>query len=292
MKLEYKINTPKYANLKDILKSHFHISERLLVRLKKHHKIFVNNIPISTINISPNIGDLISVDISFNEESENIVPTKINLDILFEDDSMLIVNKQPGLPVHPSAMHFEDSLSNGIQHYYNKQNIHTKIRPVNRLDKDTSGIVIFAKNEYVQNIFTYQMTNHIFEKSYLAILNGNLNNSAGTIDAPIARKSGSIIEREVNKHGQKSVTYYKLIKNYDDFCLVEFKLETGRTHQIRVHSQYIGHPILGDSLYGTGSELINRQALHAYKISFLHPADNRKMEFEIDLPKDMKNLIL
>ena len=136
------------------------------------------------------------------------------------------------------------------------------------------------------------MTNHIFEKSYLAILNGNLNNSAGTIDAPIARKSGSIIEREVNKHGQKSVTYYKLIKNYDDFCLVEFKLETGRTHQIRVHSQYIGHPILGDSLYGTGSELINRQALHAYKISFLHPADNRKMEFEIDLPKDMKNLIL
>lgn len=137
------------------------------------------------------------------------------------------------------------------------------------------------------------MTNHTFEKSYLAILCGPLDNAhnSGTINAPIGRKDGSIIEREINPNGQTAITHYKLIQNYEKFCLVEFKLETGRTHQIRVHSKYIGHPILGDSLYGTASCLISRQALHAYKISFVHPVTNQKMNFEIDLPNDMKKII-
>ena len=136
------------------------------------------------------------------------------------------------------------------------------------------------------------MANHTFTKCYKAILCGNIDiaHESGTIDARIARKAASIIEREINPNGQIAITHYKLIKNYTNFCLVEFKLETGRTHQIRVHSKYIGHPILGDTLYGNSSELISRQALHAYKIQFIHPITQNKLSFEIDLPSDMKNL--
>lgn len=138
------------------------------------------------------------------------------------------------------------------------------------------------------------MQNHTFEKYYKAILCGTMDNAqkSGTITANIARKENSIIEREIHPNGQIAITHYKLIQNYNEFCLVEFRLETGRTHQIRVHSKSIGHPILGDTLYGTATNFISRQALHAYKISFFHPLTNKKMSFEIELPKDMQYLIL
>lgn len=137
------------------------------------------------------------------------------------------------------------------------------------------------------------MANHTFEKFYQAILCGTLDNAheSGTLDARIARKAGSIIEREINPNGQTAITHYKLIKNYDNFCLVEFKLETGRTHQIRIHSKYMGHSILGDTLYGAPSKLISHQALHAYKISFVHPITNQKMTFETNLPENMKYIL-
>lgn len=137
------------------------------------------------------------------------------------------------------------------------------------------------------------MADHTFEKCYQAILCGTLDKAheSGTLDARIARKAGSIIEREINPNGQTAITHYKLIKNYDNFCLVEFKLETGRTHQIRVHSKHIGHPILGDTLYGTTSQLISRQALHAYKISFIHPITNTTLNFETTLPNDMATIL-
>lgn len=137
------------------------------------------------------------------------------------------------------------------------------------------------------------MANHTFQKYYLAILSGILdkNHESGTINAPISRKEGSIMEREINPNGQTAITHYTLIQNYENYCLVEFKLETGRTHQIRIHSKHIGHPILGDTLYGTETNLISRQALHAYKICFLHPITHQKMTFQIDLPEDMQKIL-
>ena len=216
---------------------------------------------------------------------------KMDLDILYEDDCLLIINKPADIPVHPSILHYEDSLSNGVKYYFDSKNIKTKIRPVNRLDKDTSGIVIFAKNEYIQESLIKQMKNNIFKKEYYAILEGNLDKNNGTINAPISRKEGSIIEREINSNGDNSITHFELIKNYNNICLVKFILETGRTHQIRVHSKYIGHPILGDSLYGNKSELISRQALHAYKFQFLHPISKKQVSIQIDLPYDMKKII-
>ena len=157
MKLEFKVENNKYFNVKEILKNHFELSERLLAKLKRKQKIYLNNIP-TYVSKPVSIDDLITVDLDFEEETENIVPSEIPLDILYEDEAFLIVNKPFGIPVHPSILHFEDSLSNGIKHYFDAQKIYKKIRPVNRLDKDTSGIVVFAKNEYIQECLIKQMS--------------------------------------------------------------------------------------------------------------------------------------
>ena len=187
--------------------------------------------------------------------------------------------------------HYEDSLSNGVKYYFDSIGLKRKIRPVNRLDKNTSGIVIFAKNEYLQEALIKQMKNKKFEKEYFALLEGNIKEDSGTINAPIARKDNSIIERQISKDGFPSITHYELIKNYNNLCLVKFLLETGRTHQIRVHTNYIGHSILGDDLYGKKSKLINRQALHAYRVKFIHPITKNIIEIETNLPNDMANII-
>lgn len=294
MKLEYTVKDNKYLNIKDVLKSYFRISDRLLVKLKKNNKIFLNGIP-EYVTKKVFINDLIEIDLDFDENFDNIVPVNINLNIIFEDESLLIVNKPAGMPVHPSILHFDNSLSNGISYYFQNNNIHKKIRPVNRLDKDTSGIVVFAKNEYIQESLIKQMKTKEFCKEYYAILEGYLETNTGTINAPISRKEGSIIEREINSNGVISITHFKLIKNFSvydkELSLVKFKLETGRTHQIRVHSKYINHSILGDSLYGNTSNLISRQALHAYRISFIHPIKKEVLDIEIPLPKDIELIL-
>lgn len=182
-------------------------------------------------------------------------------------------------------------MANGVKYYFESIGLNKKIRPVNRLDKDTSGLVIFAKNEYIQECLVKQMQNNTFYKEYIALLCGNLENISGKIEAPIARKENSIIERCINPNGDYALTYYELIKNYPNFCLVKFILKTGRTHQIRVHSKYICHPILGDTLYGTSSDLINRQALHCRKLSFVHPITKKELKLEAPIPLDMQSLI-
>lgn len=291
MKLEYKIKeNNQYYNIKEVLKKEFHISDRLVSKLKHAKQIYLNNKP-AYVSEKLEVGNSIVVDLDFNEISDNIIPTKVNLDILYEDDALLIVNKPCNIPVHPSVDHYTDSLSNGIRYYFDSIHLNRKIRPVNRLDKNTTGIVIFAKNEYIQECLIKQMKNNIFKKEYLALVEGILENVSGIINAPIARKENSIIEREISDNGSTSITHYKVIKEFSSYSLVQFLLETGRTHQIRVHCKYVGHPLLGDTLYGNSSELINRQALHAYKINFIHPITNQNIEIVADLPDDIKKLI-
>ena len=291
MKLEYVVtNLSKYETIKEILKEEFDISNRLLVKLKNSKQIYLNNLPVS-VNHKVEIGDKILVDLDFNEECENIIPTKIDLDILYEDDSLLIVNKPPYMPIHPSMDHYGDSLSNGIKYYFNSINLKRKIRPVNRLDKNTSGIVIFAKNEYVQECLIKQMKNNEFCKKYLAVIDGILDDEYLVIDAPITRKENSIIERCVSEYGDNAITELKPLKAFTNYSLVECVLKTGRTHQIRVHMNHIGHSIIGDDLYGKKSNLINRQALHAYYIRFIHPVNKKIIEIEAKIPKDIESLI-
>lgn len=293
MLITYTINkNNNFINLKEVLKIQFNLSDRLLLKLKRNNKIYINN-QIANINSNISYGDTVSILIDFEEDSSNIVPTKMNLDIVYEDDSYIIINKPAGIPIHPSMDHFTDSLSNGVKYYFDQIRLLKKIRPVNRLDKNTSGLVIFAKNEYIQECLIRQMKNNTFYKEYLAICNGNFIKQTGIINAPIARKSDSIIERCVNENGNTAITEYTVL-DYNsnlDISVVKCILKTGRTHQIRVHLSYINHSILGDTLYGTTSNLINRQALHAHKISFIHPITNTKTNYIAELPNDMKKLM-
>lgn len=291
MILEYKVKkTDNYMNLKELLKTYFQISDRLLIKLKNNRKIFVNG-NFAFVNMGLNVGDNISIFIDFIENNSNIVPNAIPLDIVYEDDTLLIINKLAGIPVHPSMEHYTDSLSNGVRFYFDKIRLHKKIRPVNRLDKDTSGLIVFAKNEYIQECLVRQMKTKQFVKEYIAICDGIFDNKFGTINAPIARKENSIIERCVSEAGDTAITHYEIIKTYANYSVVKCTLETGRTHQIRVHMAYIGHPLLGDTLYSSPSTIINRQALHAYKIKFIHPITKQKLEFTAQIPADFENLI-
>lgn len=291
MILEYIVKeNDNYTNIKDLLKNYFEISDRLLVKLKHNQKLFINDVSVP-VNAPLHTNDVVSIFIDFVEDNSNIVSTEMDLNIIYEDDAFLIVNKPAGIPVHPSMDHFEDSLSNGIKFYFDKIGLQKMIRPVNRLDKDTSGLVVFAKNEYVQECLVKQMKTKQFVKEYIAICNGVFENNSGTINAPIARKANSIIERCVNENGDTAITHFEVLETASNYSVVKCLLETGRTHQIRVHMAYIGHPLLGDTLYGTTSPLIARQALHACKIKFIHPISKNNLEFLAPLPSDFENLI-
>ena len=204
---------------------------------------------------------------------------------------MIVINKPAGIAVHPSMRHYKDSLSNGVRFYFDKIGLKKKIRPVNRLDIGTSGLVVFAKNEYIQECLIKQMKDKTFKKEYICIVDGILNEKSGTINLPIARKENSIIERCVNKNGQEAITHYEVLKEGKNYSLVKCILETGRTHQIRVHMSYINHPLLGDTMYGKESKLIYRQALHCYKLSFINPLTNIPLQLKCDLPIDFKNFV-
>lgn len=272
------------CKISHILRDKLKISARLLNKLKMNEKILVNGSPVFSSHIIHS-SDKVVVKIDF-EEVDNISPEEMNLEILYEDKYILAINKPAGIVVHPSSYHPNNTLANGVKFYLNNNK---KIRAINRLDKDTSGIVLFAKNEYIQELMIQDKT---IKKEYLAIVLGTTLPSSGTINKPISRKEGSIMEREVNDNGQTAITHYKIVKINQDknLSLVHLVLETGRTHQIRVHLAYLGNSILGDTLYGIESKMINRQALHAYKLSFIHPITKKKIIIETQLPNDMKNL--
>ena len=288
MFLEYVIKKDDgFKTINDVLTSYFGISSRLRNKLINLKAVKLNGVFVNTKNFVKE-SDSITVDFDYDEDNSNIVPTKMDLDIIYEDEWLIIINKPAGIAIHPSLLHYTDSLSNGIRYYFDSIGLKKKVRPVNRLDSNTSGLVVFAKCEYIQECFIKQMANKTFKKEYLCITEGVFDKKAGIIDLPIARKPGSIIERCVDKNGQNAITHYEVIKEFENCSLVKCLLETGRTHQIRVHMSYIGHPLLGDTLYGKSSKLINRQALHSYMIEFIHPVSKNIMNFTCDLPEDMK----
>lgn len=291
MNLSYQIDKDEhYDNVLHVLKEQFLLSDRLITKLKKANKIYLNDLQTYTKK-SLTVGDTVSVLIDFEEDNSNIVASNIPLNIIYEDDYLLVLNKPANIAIHPSILHFDNSLSNGVKFYFDKLGLKKKIRIVNRLDRNTSGIVVFAKNEYIQECLIKQMKTKELKKEYLAIAKGILESKSGTLNFPIARKEGSIIERTVSSDGDSAITHYDVVKEFNNLSLVHIVLETGRTHQIRVHFSHIGHPILGDTLYGSPSELINRQALHSYKLTFIHPVTKKVLSLEAPLPNDIENII-
>ncbi len=245
MKLSYKIKPENEGKLlHQILTSNLNLSTRLLNKLLKNKKIELNKQITNTKHIVHS-NDLLEIYFDLSEDNTNIVPTKMDFTILYEDDWFLVVEKPSGVPIHPSRLHYQDSLSNGIKYYFDQIGLPKKIRPVNRLDLDTSGLVIFAKCEYIQECFIQQMANQTFLKDYLCVVDGYLEEKKATISLPIGRKDGSIIERCIDKaNGHIAITHYQVLKEFKNFSLVKCRLETGKTHQIRVHMSAIGHPIL------------------------------------------------
>lgn len=250
MLLKYIVGDNK--NLRSILKDELNISSRLFNKIKNKY-VFVNG-EHAIYYRDLNANDVVEVDFSYDDDNYNNIASNpdIKFEIVYEDDWLLIVNKGANLPVHPSLNHYDISLSNGIRAYFDKIGLNKTVRLVNRIDKDTTGLVVIAKCEYIQECLIKQMNDDFFIKEYIAIARG-LVDSSGAIDFPIARKDGSIIERCVDLvRGENAITNYVRL-NYNselDISFVKCRLLTGRTHQIRVHFAYIGHPLFGDSLYG------------------------------------------
>lgn len=292
MNLKYTVDGPlDNKTIKQVLKSSLELSERLVKRLKYDNKIFCNLAPVH-VNHIVKTGDLVEVHIDFSEECEDITPEEIDIDIIFEDEYLVIINKQPGIVVHPTCSHPSGTIANALMHHLVSKGEHMKIRPVSRLDRDTSGIIIFAKNQFVQEFLIRQMNDGTFQKMYIGVVNGIVKNQAGTIDLPIERKPGSIMLRQTSPNGSPSVTHYKTVEYLDDATFLEFILETGRTHQIRVHCQAVGHPLMGDSLYSDiSTQHIGRQALHSLSVKFIHPFSKAAVEFTAPIPQDITNLL-
>lgn len=277
--------------VKHILKLKMELSERLIKKLKYDNKILVNSVPVY-VNVRLNPGDIVDVFIDFVEESEDIIPEEIALDIIFEDDCLIVINKQPNIVVHPTSFHPQGTIANAVMFHLTSKGIYKKVRPVSRLDRDTSGIIIFAKNQFIQESLIRQMADKTFCKEYIGVVNGIPDRAFGTIDLPIARKPGSIIERHIEESGSPSVTHYKVLEELKNAALLKFVLETGRTHQIRVHCRAIGHSLIGDTLYSDKeSAYIKRQALHSFKVSFLHPATKQQIVLTAPIPDDIKSLV-
>lgn len=236
-------------------------------------------------------GDILTVHIRETESSPNIPPVELPLDIVYEDEDIIVVNKPAGMPVHPSLNNYRNSLANALMYYYQQQGKPFIFRCTNRLDRDTSGLTVIAKHMVSSSILSSMTARHEIEREYLAVVQGSVVPSSGTIDAPIGRTGRSLIERKIDfEHGERAVTHYHVVKEENGHSLVSLILETGRTHQIRVHMKYIGFPLVGDYLYNPDMEYIQRQALHSCRLSFRHPITGKHMEFTADLPEDMDRI--
>ena len=234
--------------------------------------------------------DILSITLLESETSENIVPTLLPLDIVYEDEDLMIINKTANTPIHPSQGNYDNTLANAVAYHYAKKGENFTYRCINRLDRDTTGLLILAKHMYSASLLSNMVQNREIHREYLAIATG-LVPKEGCIEAPIGRVDGSTIERKVDEEqGDYACTHYKRLAYKNGYSLVSLKLDTGRTHQIRVHMKHIGHPLPGDFLYNPDYSVINRQALHSYRLVFLHPVTGENMEFVTELPADMSSI--
>lgn len=283
------INEDENLTLKEVLLDKLNFSVRSLSKMKRYKTVKVNN---EYIKPSEKIkkGDLIEVKIE--EDMADFKPQNLELPILYDDFDIIMVNKPPFMVVHPTKSHYENTIANGVTHYIMEKNEKIKVRFVNRLDMNTSGLVIVAKNPYAQFVLSSDMKEDKVEKMYIAVVKGVVKEDFGTINEPIYRPTDDSVKRIVHEDGQPSVTHFEVVERLKDATVLKLKLETGRTHQIRVHLNHIGHGIIGDELYGHVDEtLINRQALHAFSLKFKQPRTREDLEFKAPLPRDMEELI-
>ena len=266
-------------------------SSQNLVQLKKNpDAVLANEVPCF-MNHVLHPGDTLTLHIREARSSEKIPPVELPLDIVYEDEDLMVINKPAGMPIHPSMNNYYNSMANALAYYFDQQNRPFVFRCINRLDRDTSGLTIVAKHYVSAGMLSAMIANKAaygITREYLAIVKGSVQPPEGTITAPLGRKEGSIIERTIDfEKGESAITHYKVLDEKNGHSLVSLILETGRTHQIRIHMKHLGYPLIGDYLYNPDMERIQRQALHAWKLSFVHPITGEKMQFTAPLPEDM-----
>jgi 23S rRNA pseudouridine1911/1915/1917 synthase len=288
--LEYKITAQDNGvTISEYLKKQG-FSHAVIVQLKKIPESILLNGKWEYMGTRLNDGDCLFIHFEETDGSENIVATNLPLSICYEDEDILVVNKPADMPIHPSMNNYDNTLANAVCHYYQTQGIPYTFRCVNRLDRDTTGLTILAKHLISSAILNSEVSVRGISREYLAIVKG-FTEDEGTVNAPIGRKEGSTIERQIDVlHGETAITHYKRLAYQDGLSLISLKLETGRTHQIRVHMKSIGHPLIGDFLYNPDFTKINRQALHSYRLRFTHPVTKKPLVFTAPLPEDMQAL--
>lgn len=305
--------------LKTILQQRMGVSRKLLSRLKLTDKGIMLNGERVYISVKVQAGDVVEIRME-QERSDDILPQPMELDIVYEDEFILVLNKPAGIIVHPTHGHYTDTLANGVVHYWQQKGWNYRFRAVHRLDQETSGVLVIAKNPYVHQHISEQMIAGTVDKRYVAFVHGQPEPAEGDIDGPIDRDPLEPHRRIVTPSGYPSLTRYKVVTAYRGASLVELKLETGRTHQIRVHMLSIGCPLIGDPMYrhpvysqisapegakasttdpslpslnekvAKLDKTIGRQALHASSITLVHPMDGRAVKFSAPLPDDMNRL--
>ncbi|MEH7223942.1 RluA family pseudouridine synthase [Bacillus sp. JJ1566] len=289
--LEWKISSQDSGKLvKEFVKEQ-DISRTALTDIKfAGGGIFINSVPV-TVRHRLIEGEVLKVVFPPEEPSLELIPENLPIQIVYEDPYVLVVNKPPYQQSIPSRESRTGSLANALLYYYLSLGLGATVHLVNRLDRDTSGLLLVAKHRHIHHLLSVQQKAGRLKRTYEAIIHDGLVGDSGTIDAPIGRKDDSIIERQVREDGQRAVTHFQVIQKFGDCTHVQLQLETGRTHQIRVHLSHIGHPIVGDDLYGGERREIGRQALHCRELRFLHPMDKNEVVFYAELPEDMKELL-
>ncbi len=298
--------------VKEVLQRRFAVSSRLMRKIKVSGQIALDGRP-ARLRDKGTLGQILTV--AFPEESSYFEPEDIPLDVVYEDSDLLVVNKQPFLVVHPTKNYQNGTLANALAYRLQQRSERWKIRFINRLDRDTSGLVLVAKNGHAQDAVSSQMEKGTTVKKYLALVHGLFEEPEGRIDLPIDKDPDHKARRMVREDGYLSTTVYKVLKNWDvpdlgpdfgpwsgdrrigGYSLVELTLLTGRTHQIRVHMTHLGHPIAGDELYGqlygyeAGTDVLDRQALHAYSLRLAQPMTGETIELKTAMPADMAECI-
>lgn len=274
--------------LKKVLIEEMGISLRMISELKSRRAVNVNG--TLRFNHEPvHVGEIITVDLGENRSEYGLEEGVV--DVIYEDEDIVAVNKSPFIVVHPTGTHLTGTLLNYMESWFRQNGILEKVRFISRLDRDTSGILLIAKNRYAHHRMSQAHQDMMMQKTYVALIEGKMKRQEGEINAPIGRRENDGIKREVMEDGQTAITKYKVLKEGEKFSLVELTLVTGRTHQLRCHMAYIGYPLIGDSLYGGNMEYMNRQALHSVTLEFFSPRKEEKIYLKAELPQDMQELV-
>lgn len=262
------------------------LSEKALKRIKREGQVLVNGMPV-LLKSAIYEGDRILLIYPPEKRSEYLIPEDVPINIVYEDEDILVLDKQAGICVHPTKHYPGKTLANGVMSHWQTAGENSTPHFVNRLDKDTTGLILVAKSTYGAQQLFRQQSDGIIQRSYLALVIGEMAGESGTVDLPIAREDNPTIKRIITMTGQSAVTHYSVKKRLPGYTLLSLQLETGRTHQIRVHLSHLGHPILGDALYGGESTLLKRQFLHAFRLAFYHPVRQKEMVFTSNLPEEL-----